>query len=147
MAKQIELTQGKFAIVDDEDYEYLNKFKWHWKSKNYAARAESRKTVFMHREIMKPPADMLVDHIDGNGLNNQKSNLRVCNKSQNGMNRQNTSGRIWKGVYPVGKKFVARIQIDGENKYIGTYKTEEAAARAYDINAIVLFGQFAKTNF
>jgi len=101
----------------------------------------------MHREIINPPTDMLVDHIDGNGLNNQKSNLRICNKSQNGMNRRNNEGRQFKGVYPVGKKFVARIYIDGENKYIGNYETQAEAARAYDRAAIDLFGRFAKTNF
>lgn len=147
MAKEIKLTQGKVAIVDDKDYEYLSQFKWHWKSNNYAARESSRKTIFMHREIMKPQDGMLIDHIDGNGLNNQRNNLRICNKSQNGMNRQNNTGRQFKGVYPVGKKFVARIQVDGENKYIGTYETQDEAARAYDRAAIDLFGRFAKTNF
>ncbi len=145
--KEIQLTQGKVALVDDADYEYLSQFKWHCKKNNYVARDSLRKSIYMHREIMKPTADMVVDHIDGNGLNNQRSNLRICNKSQNGMNRQSNAGRQFKGVYPVGKKFVTRIQLDGEYKYIGTYETQEEAARAYDINAIVLFGRFAKTNF
>jgi len=106
MAKLIELTQEKFAIVDDEDYEYLMQHKWHY-SMGYAS-AEiyisptKRKRLKMHRVIMKPPDHLVVDHINHDTLDNRKENLRICTKQQNEMNQ--------------------KIRINKESKYKGVNK-------------------------
>lgn len=108
--KKIPLTKGQVALVDDEDYEMVSRYKWYTQDINktlYAQRmivtkgTGKRVTMFMHRLIMNTPQGMDTDHIDRNGLNNQKSNLRICTRTQNllnrGMLKSNTSG--YKGVY------------------------------------------------
>jgi hypothetical protein len=99
--------------------------------------------------IMEPKEEEYVDHIDGNTLNNQRSNLRIVNRFQNGMNqgkhKNNTSG--YKGVNSNGFNYMARIRVNGERIYIGTYSTVEEAGRAYDNKAKELHGEFAKLNF
>lgn len=155
--KQIPLSQGKFALVDDEDYDYLMQWKWTYKKQKtneYAARNEpigngKRKTVKMHREIMKFP-NCDVDHKDSNGLNNQKYNLRIATRSQNLMNgrKRNNTSSIYKGVsyyYWIGK-YCARIRINGKLKFLGNFDNEIDAALAYNIKAIELFGDFALLN-
>jgi HNH endonuclease len=137
--KYIELTKGKYAIVDNEDYWYLSKFKWcavkhnkHW----YAARAigpkGKQKIIFMHRWILNAPPDLQVDHKNGDGLDNRKNNLRLATHSQNGCNREwplnNRSG--FKGVHWCNrdKVFVARIRYKGVRYHVGTFDTAERAA-------------------
>ena len=158
MAKEIQLSQGKVAIVDDEDFEYLNQWKWHViKSDNifYAKRNIKRYTgkqtqISMHRLIMNPDKYMKIDHIDRDGLNNQKNNLRICTNSQNCMNRilhsNNKSG--FKGVYfcKQHNKFRARVCINKINKHIGLYIDAKDAARAYNAAAIKYHGEFANLN-
>ncbi|MHC4659365.1 MAG: HNH endonuclease signature motif containing protein, partial [Planctomycetota bacterium] len=116
-SKLIPLTQGKFAIVDADDYDRLAKYKW-CATKNgqtfYACRASRGKKIFMHREIMKPPKGLQVDHIDRNALNNRKTNLRPCTKAQNNRNtgpRRNSSS-TYKGVFweKCCRKWCARIR-------------------------------------
>jgi hypothetical protein len=94
--KTIPLTRGLVSIVDDDDYEMLIRYKWYAKIKKngkyiYAARArwenKTRQTTLMHRVILNPPPRMEIDHIDGNGLNNQRSNIRIVTRRQNGQNR------------------------------------------------------------
>ena len=130
--KKIKLTKGKFALVDNEDFEYLNQWKWHL-CRDYAIRrqyfkgdkiyARKVKIIWMHRLIINTPPGMETDHINGNGLDNQKNNLRIVTKSQNQHNRklskQNTSG--FTGVFWMkeSKKWMARTYINGENKYCG----------------------------
>ena len=95
--KQIPLTKNKFTLVDDEDYELVNKYNWYFG----AGYARSMEKILMHRLIMKAKKGQMIDHIDGNGLNNQRSNLRFCTHSQNMANKKgfkNTSSK-YKGVY------------------------------------------------
>lgn len=161
MSKRINLTQGKSVIVDDDDYEWLSKNNWyaHKQGKTwYAKRTTSINyhvtIIHMHREIMGLGIDngkVYVDHIDGNGLNNAKSNLRLCTKAQNGMNRgpqrDNSSGYKGVGWDRSRHKWRAQITVNGKNTFIGRYNTKEKAARAYDKKAKELYGEFAYTNF
>lgn len=154
--KLISLTQGKFAMVDDDDYEHLNRWKWYCNNRGYAVRitpkAKNRRAVLMHREILNPQNGLFTDHIDGNKLNNQRSNLRNCNHQQNSANckraENNTSG--YKGVSRDSRRknsWKAAITINGKQVYICTCKTPEEAARAYDAVAMNCFGEFANLNF
>ena len=157
MSKQIPLTQGKFAIVDDADFERVNQFKWCAKKGGntfYAARHSAMpfsKTIRLHIYLMDSPKGAKVDHKDGNGLNCQRYNLRFATKSQNAMNRgknrNNKSG--FKGVawHKSRGKFVAQIAVNGRDIHLGCFQTAEAAARAYDEAAKKHHGEFAYLNF
>src|SRR5687768_11145590 len=96
MTKQISLTQGKFATVDDADFDHLNQWKWHFSHYGYARRTTSsrfgrQKFIFMHREIMQAPDGMDVDHINCNKLDNRRQNLRLCTRADNLRNRNKQS--------------------------------------------------------
>ena len=149
----IPLTKGKFAIVDVEDYDWLSKYKWHavkCDSRFYAYRSKNRRSVSMHREIMRAPKGMVVDHIDGNSSNNRRTNLRVCTVSQNHQNRRRTYGSSkYKGTWwdKRRKKWVAGITFKGKYIYLGFFDSEIEAAKAYDKKAAELFGEFAYLNF
>jgi hypothetical protein len=156
MSKTIPLSQGKFALVDDEDYEFLNQWKWcAHKNKNnvfYVERNElipKRKIIKMHRVIMNAPIGMEVDHIDRDGLNNQKANLRLCTQTENQRNkslyRNNSSG--YRGVKANGRNWQSEIRVNGQGIYIGTYKTKVEAAQAYDLAAKKYHKDFANLNF
>jgi hypothetical protein len=152
----IPLSNGKSVIVDDEDYEALKLYKWCFGGGGYAQRHTSlqigkRKTILMHRQIMNTPDGLETDHINGNGLDNRKENLRICTKNQNQMNRRlpcnNQSG--YKGVswYSRDGRWRAQIKLNSHLTFIGTYETAMEAARAYDEKAKEYFGEFAKLNF
>jgi hypothetical protein len=152
--KEIKLTQGKVALVDDEDYEYLNQFKWYAHKKPctfYAERSvgnrKNRTLVRMHRVIMNTHDNMQVDHIDHNGLNNQKCNLRNCTASQNRMNKRPFGKSIYKGVGFNEGLIQARIRINNKQIHLGYFKSEELAAKSYDIAAKKYHGEFANLNF
>lgn len=152
--RYIALTQGKFALVDAADYEWLNQYKWCVsRSKHggcYAVRNEGGRTIKMHRQIMNPPKGMVVDHIDRNGLDNTRRNLRNCTPAQNARNQESKRGASqYKGVYYSRKarKWVAQICVDRRRITIGSFHSEIEAARAYDRKARELFGQFAYLNF
>lgn len=162
--KEIQLTKGYVALVDDEDFEYLNQFRWHVEIRRehciYAVRntyfregVEKRSSVKMHREIMKPDNGMTIDHIDHNGLNNQKSNLRICTNRDNAKNRLPSSNKKYKGVYRKISKYTGEIFIYANIKHgeklihIGKFYSDIDAAMAYDIKAIEFFGEFAYLNF
>lgn len=157
MTKQIQLTQGKFTLVDDADYEWLVQWKWRYDGKGYAIRGAvipgtgKQKAVRMHQVIMSTPDGMEVDHQDCDGLNNQRKNLRVCTHAQNLYNRKKTSNNKsgYKGVcwHEEGKKWMAVARKDKQTIYLGLFKDPEDAARAYDAKARELFGEFARTNF
>jgi hypothetical protein len=156
--KEIRLPNNMVAIVDDEDYEHFNQWKWHAQkngSTYYAVRTKwlTKKkgtTVRMHREIMAANGSVVVDHIDHNGLNNQKNNLRLCTKSENGGNRLKRMARSSKylGVHfcNTRKLWVAQIQHQNKAYSAGIHKTEIDAAIAYNIKAKLLHGDFARLN-
>ena len=149
----IPLTQGKFTIVDAEDYDRLNRYQWYackCKSTYYAGRVEGGRTIRMHREIMRAPKGVLVDHINHNGLDNRKSNLRLCTNAQNCYNQRassNGSSR-YKGVswHKCSRKWSARIRCEGKFYNLGDFEDEIEAAMVYDDKAVELFGEFAYLN-
>lgn len=154
--KQIPLTQGKFALVDDEDFERVSQFKWTYKKSintGYAQRTlwPSNKHLYLHSFILN--TSEMVDHINGNGLDNRKINLRHANKAINSMNRikqkNNTSG--YKGVHKykikLRKPFQAYIKVNGKRKHLGMFSTALEAAKIYDLAARKYFGEYANLNF
>jgi len=149
----IGLTQGLFATVDAADYERLRAYKWHAlrrKGRFYACRTVNGRHVMMHRVILPPPPGMVVDHIDGNGLNNCRANLRICTPAQNACNRgkNRTCANEFKGVWPDKKsgKYHAAVSHKGETFYLSTFATALEAARAYDRKAIEMHGRYAHVN-
>lgn len=150
MTKEIPLTRGKFALVDDEDYEELSRYKWHASKSGYALRnvRENGKLrdIFMHLTILKPPPGFEGDHIDRDSLNNTRANLRPATRSQNAINTGYRKGRF-RGVCKEGAFWGARIKTDGKGVWLGTYATAEEAALAYDTAAVEQHGEFADLNF
>lgn len=156
-AKWIPLTKGKFALVDDADFYTLALHSWcampggHTFYACRTVRSEGRKRslVKMHR-LLLGHVDGFVDHINGDGLDNRRSNLRVCASGENRRNshkpRITTTSRF-KGVYCFNCAWTAQIGSHGDNIYLGTFPTEEAAAHAYDDAARRLHGEFARVNF
>lgn len=158
MTKEIQLTQGKVTLVDDDVYEWASKFKWcvnrigrNWYAIRNNARGTKPGSSLLHREILNAPAEMGVDHINNDGLDNRRSNLRLASKIENARNMQvsslNTSG--FKGVVwnKQKNKWMARLSDKGKQIHLGFYVEIEDAARAYDEGARKYFGDFAKTNF
>lgn len=148
------LKKPLFAEVDDINYEYLNTFSWFIKKGQntvYAVTLIDNKHVYMHQMVLCNNDDNLtIDHGDGKGLNNQQLNLRLATKSQqaqNSLKRRNSLSN-YKGVYyhKVNQKWVARISCKGIKRNLGNFKTEIAAAKAYNIAAKELFGEFALLN-
>jgi hypothetical protein len=145
------------ALVDDEDFERVSKYKWSVnikRGKKYAQAHVEGETIELHRLIMRLTRGdgKEVDHInvDG-GLDCRKINLRLATRSQNAANRPKNRGTyssIYKGVYEKTRtRWIAHIKVMGKTIWLGSYKTEEEAARAYDRAAIKYFGEFAYTNF
>ena len=151
--RKIPLTQGKFALVDDEDYEALAKHKWQF-NHHYARRdgpRPRRLPIWMHRVITNAPPGMQVDHINGDTLDNRKSNLRICTRAQNQANRKRDrdSPSRFKGVHlrKDNQKYVAGIIVNGRRKHLGQFQSDIEAAKAYDAAAIALRGEYARVNF
>lgn len=158
MSKSIPLTKGQFAIVDDEDYDWLMQWKWHY-STGYAMRKQSgprdapHPTILMHRAILAPPHGMFIDHINMNGLDNRRCNLRICTASQNNYNRipyrTKTATSQYKGVrfHRLRNKWHAFIVLHkGKQTHLGYFTSEIDAAKAYDVAARAHFGEFARLN-
>ena len=156
--KQVRIARNNFALVDDDEYEKIAKRKWYMHKTekiNYARCKMERGFQYMHRMVTKAKRGEYVDHINQNGLDNRKSNLRICTKSQNGCNRgkdkDNTSG--YKGVTYITsrhkrrKRWRAQIVTNKKLICIGYYFTKKEAAIAYDNSAKKYHKEFAKTNF
>ncbi len=151
--RRIPLTRGKYAIVDPKDYEWLVKYKWHANGRQGGILyAVNQKRQRMHRLIMNAPKEKLVDHINGNGLDNRRANLRLATYTQNSWNSRHGIGQgtsRYKGViwYKRNKKWEAVISVNGRRKHLGYYKKEIDAARAFDKAAKERRGEFAVLNF
>jgi len=153
--KLIRLTKGKFAIIDEEDFERVSEYNWSCKkgyNTLYAETSINRKTIKLHRFVLNIyDSKTQVDHKNHNGLNCMKVNLREATQSQNSMNQQPQVGRFskYKGVHwnSNNKNFVARIQLNSKRIHIGVFQNEIDAAKAYDLKAKELFGEFAYLNF
>lgn len=154
--KAIPLTQGKAAFVSDEDYLALSMFKWHaakgrttWYAQRQERRNGKRVIIKMHSQILGFPD--LVDHADGNGLNNQRTNIRACTDPENSANRskmaKETTSRF-KGVafHVRDGRYSATIGKDGRRYWIGSFDNEHDAAIHYNVAAQLFFGRFAKLN-
>jgi len=135
--KEIILTKGKVALVDDEDYEWLNMWKWQVRSDlkhnlHYASTSTPDGCrVYMHRLLMMHPDGLVVDHIDHDGLNNQKKNLKTCTHRVNMCNRKKHPASVYPGVSKVNNKWKASIWISGRKVHLGVYKNEELAYASY----------------
>lgn len=157
--KEIYLSQGKIALVDDEDYDYLMQWKWHFKyDKNNIGYARRDKMVAgkklrfqMHREIMKMGDSKLkVDHINHNGIDNQKHNLRMATHAQNLMNSASIRGKckyLGVGICKKSGKFTVAVMANGKRVRMGRFINEIDAAIARDKVALEIQGEFACLNF
>ena len=159
--KEIPLTQGYVALVDDCDYERVSAHKWHAEPVPrlsgicvYAQRTfrlEGKTcAIRLHRFLICPPPGLVVDHKNGDGLNNVRDNLRICSRSQNQWNRKQQNGKSqYKGVYLDLRngKWVSQISAHGQRKHLGCFCAEIDAAREYDKAAVEIFGAFAQLNF
>lgn len=155
--KRIPLTQGKFAIVDDDDYESLSKFTWCYKADKcgYAIRGmwiyPKTKIIRMHRQIMNTPKGMQTDHINGDGLDNRQSNLRICTNQQNSMGHKkkikNKTSKF-RGVSWLKdrQKWRSVIMFNQKQTHLGHFHSEGDAAFAYNKKAKELFGKWAQLN-
>jgi len=153
--KLIPLTKGYNALIDDEDYEKVSQFKWCVNGvspSHYGIRVckgQRGKLIHLHRFLMNAPDGFDVDHIDGDTMNNQKSNLRICTRSQNSINSKKKKGLSkFKGVHWLkdNKKWRAKIMKDGKSFYLGCFTNEAEAAAAYNNKAKEIFGNFARLN-
>lgn len=151
----IKLTNGLLALVDAGDYDLVKGYGWSairprkggvWYATATIIENGKKRKLRLHRLIMNPGEGEQVDHINGDGLDNRRANLRLCTSSENNMNRGKKDG--YKGVsyYKDRKKWRARIGINGEKRHLGWYATAEEAALAYNKAAGELFGEFARPN-
>lgn len=152
---RLELTQGQWAEVDDED-RWVARYSWRARPRYqksggfYAITTIDKKTVYLHRLVMKAGAGDIVDHLDGDGLNCRRSNMRLTDLSGNSANREfKKSNNAYRGVYYRKSKDCYEVQIGGKKARVkgGYFKSAEDAARRYDELARLRYGQFARLNF
>jgi len=164
MSKRIPLTQGKVALVDDVDFDWLNQWKWYCvddRGRFYAVRSRWNKTTkrreriqmgtaIMGRQLGQKLERFITDHVSGDGLDNRWCNLRLCTHKENGRNRrkQANCSSQYKGVTWCSRneKWQASIKVDGHQYYLGRFAEEKTAAQAYNIAALERFGEFARLN-
>lgn len=152
--REIKLSETKSAIISENDYIEISKYKWLYNKNGYAVRNGERRasTIYMHRQIMglEVGNPLLVDHANGNGLDNRRDNLRICSKTQNQQNQKprHTSVSKYKGVgyYLRDKKWRARIVVNKTDIELGKFEIELDAAKAYDEAAIKYHGEYAWLN-
>lgn len=148
------ILNGKTIYFDEEDKNIVFKHSWYLQrcggTKYYVAHGGSKNRIWLHREIIKPQDNQIVDHINGNPLDNRRLNLRACNTKQNNRNstihKDNKSG--FKGVHYMKdrNKWASQIRVDGKKINLGFYKDKIEAAKAYNDASITYFGAFAKLN-
>lgn len=149
----IRLTRGLFAKIDSADFVWLNQWKWHAvrtkQGRLYAARTiNGGEKVYMHRVILGGLGILDGEHADGDGLNNQRFNLRPATRSQNQANRRKFGAAIYRGVYPNRKLFRTRVSlVSGGLFHVGSFVCPKEAALAYDAAARLIWGPFARLNF
>jgi hypothetical protein len=153
---ELALPDGSYAQFDGADFDLVASRKWHRRrGKNgvcYVASYEpGNKSIFLHRFLMNPEPGMVVDHRNSDGLDNRRSNLRICTPAENARNNRGrkNSHSIYKGVTRNrrGGKWCAFIKDNGKRTYQGSFDTEVEAAKAYDAAALRLYGEFARLNF
>jgi hypothetical protein len=158
--RRIPLTESKFAIVDQADFYHFNNFDWCAKREHrcfYAVRFNNHcdkgpKILSLHRQIMKPPPGLLVDHKNSDSLDNRRANLRLATRSQNVQNSQKrnvkaTSRFIGVHLEKKSGRWAVKIVYEGKKVWLGRFKDEVEAAKAHDRAAIKYHGEFAKLNF
>lgn len=164
MMKKLLLTQNKYTIIDDRDFKKLSQYKWYAYKHRYTFYAVrnfriksgygGQRRIFMHQSILPPPQNKIIDHINGNGLDNRRNNLRLCSFKENCHNRRvglaNSSG--YKGVsfHKLNQKWQAQIETSKngfrKNNYLGLFDNIKDAAIAYNGAALKYFGNFAYLN-
>jgi hypothetical protein len=154
MTHEIPLTKGYVALVDDEDYALVSAHNWRARGSEdrsvglYAHATICGRDVRMHNLIMSPGHGQRVDHRNGDGLDNRRiANLRTCSRLQNDQNKRKSAARRFKGPMLYRGRWQAQICVGGRTRFLGLFKSEIVAARAYDIAALEHFGEFANLNF
>lgn len=150
--KEIKLSGGQIALVDDDDFERLSQFKWHFDGR-YARRNINGSSMLLHREVMNTPDGYDTDHVNHNTLDNRRCNLRICTRGQNNHNqiKRKYCSSNYKGVtyFKFGKRikrWKTQIKINNKETHVGYYMTQEEAAMAYNNKAKEHFGEFALLN-
>lgn len=165
-ARLVPLTQGKFAIVDEEDYEISARFPWYIQNTRRSSYAICKMYIgsiggkscsaymSLHRLIMRPASGMDIDHLNHNGLDCRKKNMRICTRQQNACNRRSNrqvkeKSSLYKGVswHKRLRQWQSGIAVNKRDVHLGYFDLEIDAAKAYDRVAIAHFGEFAHTNF
>jgi hypothetical protein len=151
--RTIKLNTGNELLVDDEDFEWVSKYRWFEHRNGYVRRNHTftdgvRRSWMIHRAILNAPKGTQVDHINGNKLDNRRENLRLATPAENTRNRKppkyNTTG--YKGVCPGEGRFKSYIQVSGKQAHLGYFDTAEDAARMYNFWAKDIYGEFAWLN-